>query len=120
LIQEQGAEGLWESMRPKLFPPGAAKEVVELARSLALAQQPEGLVRAVEAIRDRVDSTEVARSLSGEVRAVVGSEDPFVTAAELRSMLGDDRVVELAGAGHLPSLERPDDFNPVLEKLLES
>jgi 3-oxoadipate enol-lactonase len=118
LIQEHGAEGLWESMRPKLFPPGAPEEVVELAKSLALTQRPEGLARAVEAIRDRADSTDVAASLGGKLRAVVGSEDPFVTADELRSMLGDERVVALTDAGHLPSLERPDEFNRLLGDFL--
>jgi pimeloyl-ACP methyl ester carboxylesterase len=118
LIEQEGARGLWESMRPKLFPGGAPDEVLELAGSLALAQEPEGLIRAVEAIRDRLDSTELARSLGARLRAVVGSEDPFVSGEELRALLGDDRVVELDGAGHLPSLERPAEFNPLLAELL--
>src|SRR6266508_3328895 len=53
LVQEHGVEALWEDMRPKLFPEDAAAEVAGRAREIALEQKPEGLVAAVEAIRDR-------------------------------------------------------------------
>src|SRR2546421_4084741 len=52
LIRERGAEGLWEDMRPKLFPSGET-DAVELAHGLASAQRPDELAAAVEAIRDR-------------------------------------------------------------------
>src|ERR671935_3018036 len=61
LIRARGAEGLWEDMRPKLFPP-AETDAVAFARELALEQRPDELVAAVEAIRDRRDPTEVVAS----------------------------------------------------------
>ena len=58
-IREHGAEGLWGAMRDKLFPEGADPAVVERAGAIALEQPAEGLAAAVEAIRDRADSTDV-------------------------------------------------------------
>ena len=108
LIREQGAEALWRDMVPKLF----AEE--RNADEQLLFRDPDGLIGAVEAIRDRADSTDVARALRDRVRFVVGEHDPFVSADELREF----DVRQIAGAGHLANLERPDEFNALLQEFL--
>jgi pimeloyl-ACP methyl ester carboxylesterase len=113
LIRAGGTEGLWEDMRPKLFP-SEATEGVEVARRLALEQRPDELVAAVEAIRDRRDSTDVVAALERPVLFAVGTSDPFVSPAEAPPS-AELRVFE---TGHLPSLERPDEFNAVLAEFL--
>jgi pimeloyl-ACP methyl ester carboxylesterase len=107
LIREQGPDALWEDMRPKLF----ADE--SKADGTLLYREPDGLVAAVEAIRDRSDSTDVARATE-RLLAVVGEHDSFVSAAELAEF----DVREVAGAGHLANLERPDEFDRVLQEFL--
>jgi pimeloyl-ACP methyl ester carboxylesterase len=109
LIRSEGPEGLWRDMVPKLFADDSR------ADGGLLHRDPEGLVAAVEAIRDRADSTDVARTLRDRIRFVVGEHDPFVSADELREF----DVHELAGAGHLANLERPDDFNEQLREFLD-
>jgi pimeloyl-ACP methyl ester carboxylesterase len=104
LIRREGADGLWESMEPKLFHDRSkADQRLEF-------HDPERLVEAVEAIRDRADSTDVTRAFVGRARFVVGEFDPFVSALELEEF----DVDEISGAGHLVNLERPDVFNAVL------
>jgi pimeloyl-ACP methyl ester carboxylesterase len=109
LIRREGADGLWASMEPKLFHDRSKADP-----DLGL-RDPDRLVEAVEAIRDREDSTDVARSLGGRLRFVVGEFDPFVSAKELE---GFD-VREIAETGHLVNLERPDVFNSVLNEFLD-
>jgi 3-oxoadipate enol-lactonase len=120
-IRRGGAMALWGDMRPKLFPDGADAAVVERARSLALEQRPDDLIAAVEAIRDRADSTDVWASLDAPTLIAVGDCDPFVSVKDARShaeaaRAGRAHVFE--GCGHLPNLERPDEFERVLEDFL--
>jgi 3-oxoadipate enol-lactonase len=108
LIREEGPDGLWRDMVPKLFADESAADESYLFRDA------DGLVGAVEAIRDRPDSSAAARALGDRVRFVIGEHDPFVSAAELR----DYDVREIQGAGHLPNLESPREFNALLKEFL--
>jgi pimeloyl-ACP methyl ester carboxylesterase len=113
LIRGGDAEALWEDMRPKLFPPGDT-DAVGFARGLALEQRPDELVAAVEAIRDRRDSTDVVAGLGRPVLFVAGREDPFVSPEEAPLSV----EVRAFDTGHLPSLERPDEFNAAVAEFL--
>jgi pimeloyl-ACP methyl ester carboxylesterase len=108
LIRNEGPEALWRSMVPKLFRDESK------ADERLLYRDPEGLVRAVEAIRDREDSAGVARRFAGPLQFVVGEFDPFVSAEELAEF----DVREVAGAGHLVNLELADEFNEILREFL--
>jgi 3-oxoadipate enol-lactonase len=113
LIRARGAEGLWEDMRPKLFARDGA-EAVAFARGLTLEQRPDELVSAVEALRDRRDSTEVVARFEQPVLFVAGRDDPFVSPEEAPP----SAEVRAFDTGHLPSLERPEEFNGVLGEFL--
>lgn len=120
LIGREGAAGLWRAMRPKLFGPAAPAEAVARAEEIALEQEPEELLAAVEAIRDRPDSTETATAIP--LALVLGDEDPFVDggyAAELAASSPQVRRVILPGCGHLPNMERPQDFDDALRRVLD-
>jgi 3-oxoadipate enol-lactonase len=110
LIGREGAPGLWESMRPKLLREDADAGLVDRVRALALDRSPSELVEAVGAIRDRVDSTDVLRSLGERTLAVIGDSDPFVAGDEVPA----HEVVVLPGCAHLPSLERPAEFDELV------
>jgi pimeloyl-ACP methyl ester carboxylesterase len=108
LISTEGPEALWRSMVPKLF----ADE--QAADDRLLYRDADALVGAVEAIRDREDSTAVVREFARPVQFVVGEADPFVSADELREF----DVREIREAGHLANVERPDEFNEILRDFL--
>jgi pimeloyl-ACP methyl ester carboxylesterase len=108
VIRNEGPEGLWRLMVPKLFADESKADVGLLYRD------SEGLVSALEAVRDREDSTAFAQSFGGPLQFVVGEHDPYVSASELA---GFD-VRELEGAGHLVNIERPDEFNEILSDFL--
>ncbi len=108
LIRNEGPDGLWRMMVPKLFAdPSVADERL-------LFREQDGLIAAVEAIRDREDSTQLARDFSGPLQFVVGEHEAFVTAGELAEF----DIREVPGAGHLVNIERPDEFNAILREFL--
>ena len=109
LIRNEGLEGLWQMMLPKLFHDQSA------ADEHLVYRDADALVNALAAIRDRADSTEVVRSFSGPVQFVIGEFDPYVSAQEVREF----DVRELRGAGHLVNLERPDEFNVILREFVD-
>ena len=109
LIRNEGPEGLWCFMVPKLFGDKANADASLLFRDT------DALVGAVEAIRDREDSTQVARDFDGPLQFVIGEHENFVTPGELSEF--DIRVIP--DAGHLVNIERPDAFNAILREFLE-
>jgi len=120
-IQQGGAQALWEKMGP-LLTAGASDEVVQWIQAIALEQSAEDLVRAVRAIRDRPDSTDVVASLEAPVLVVVGDQDALIAPQEARALAAtarNGRAVVLDGTGHLPSLQQPDRFNAELLGLLD-
>jgi pimeloyl-ACP methyl ester carboxylesterase len=121
VLREEGVEALWERQRPVLFPEGADENVVEKAREIALAQSAEELAAAVAAMRDRPDSTELVRETEAPVLVARGEHDPFLSGDEARSLAASARrggFYTFEGSGHLPSLERPEEFKRVVEEFL--
>lgn len=121
LLREEGVEALWEKQRPVLFPEDADENVVARAREIALGQDAEELAAAVAAMRDRPDSTGLVRETEAPVLVARGEHDPFLSAEEAASLAasarnGTSHVFE--GCGHLPSLERPDEFKRVVAEFL--
>jgi pimeloyl-ACP methyl ester carboxylesterase len=108
LIRNEGPDGLWRMMLPKLFAdPSVGDERL-------LFREPDGLIAAIEAIRDREDSTQLARDFPGPLQFVVGEHEAFVTAGELAEF----DIREVPDAGHLVNIERPDAFNAILREFL--
>ncbi len=113
ISRERGSEGVWDAMRATLFDDDSDPDVVARARELALDRTEDDLVTALQAIRDRPDSTEAYRALGDRALTVVGDRDPFVPVEDARRFEPD--AVVLPACGHLVSLERPAEFGLVLD-----
>ena len=108
LIRREGPDGLWRFMEPKLFADRSNADPSLMYRD------SDGLVGAIEAIRDRADSTQLAHDFPGPLKFVVGEHEAFVTAGELSEF----EVEEVPDAGHLVNIERPDAFNSIMQEFL--
>ena len=108
LIRREGPDALWRSMEPKLF--GEPRN----ADAALLYRDSDALVGALEAIRDREDSTQLARDFPGPLEFVVGEHENFVTPGELSGF----EIQVVPDAGHLVNIERPDEFNAILREFL--
>ena len=121
LVRSGGPQALWDDMRPKLFHDDSPPAAVEQARAIALEQSVDPLVAGIEAIRDRADTTAVVERLDAPLLVVHGEHDPFLTVAEageIASAAVNGQLCVFDGCGHLPSLERPGDFNAALTAFL--
>jgi 3-oxoadipate enol-lactonase len=121
IAREQGAEGLWQEMRPGLFPEGADPEVVERAHSIAIQQSSDDLARAVAAIRDRKDVT--AAVVSGiPLLVIAGAKDTLIPPGDGRTLVERSKNgrFERLDTGHLPNLERSDDVSRILREWLST
>ncbi|HKP19286.1 MAG TPA: alpha/beta hydrolase [Gaiellaceae bacterium] len=120
IARERGAEAFWEEVGRNFFSPAAEPAIVERGHQIVQEQDPDGLVRAIEAIRDRPDSTEAVTS-GIPLLIVHGEEDqgiPVQVARDLAASAPHARIEVLEGCGHLPNMERPEEFNRILTSFL--
>lgn len=122
LIEEEGAEGLWENQRPKLFAEEASESAVGLAREMTLGRTQDELVRAIAAIRDRQDNSGLLTSLEVPIVFAQGAGDLFFPVDEASAFAerpANGRLLVFERSRHLPNLEQPEDFNGMLLEFLE-
>jgi pimeloyl-ACP methyl ester carboxylesterase len=106
-LEEEGIEA-WAPSAPA--PPPPERTVDELAR-------------AVQALRDRADSTDLARSFEGPLWIAVGDGDPFLPVEEAREIVEaapNGRLEIFEDTGHFPSRDRPARFNELLREFLQA
>lgn len=121
LVRDRGPAALVDKMLPRLLAPDAPDALRESVRAMGAAQSREGVTFALLAMRDRPDRGPVASKIDAPALVVVGSRDEVTPPAEMRALAASMRraaVVEIEGAGHLSSLERPEAFNAALEGFL--
>jgi pimeloyl-ACP methyl ester carboxylesterase len=122
IVREQGGEGLWNVQAKDFFAPGMADDSFEHAHRMAVEQDPEDLVRAITAIRDRPDSTEAVTG-GLPLLVVAGDADPLIP-PDVGQLLAErspnGRAEILEGCGHIPNLERPGEFNRMLATFVEA
>ena len=121
LIDREGTDAVWREMHARLFGPNAPAEAIERARAITMAQTPDDLANGVRAMRDRPDSTDVARFFEGRLLVCVGEHDPFFAVEEAKALAvsaPNGRAEVFAGAGHLPMLEQPQRFDAVVGEFL--
>jgi len=121
MLREEGFDPFWEGLSPKLFSSDAPENVLGLARDIAAEQPVDNLVAAVEAMRDRPDSTAALGDIGAPVLVLVGQEDvltPPSAAKEIAAGVLHGRYAEIPGAGHLSPLQKPAEFNEELHLFL--
>jgi pimeloyl-ACP methyl ester carboxylesterase len=120
------ARDVIEQMLPKMVSKETIDrrpEVVEEVRRVASAQTSDGIIGALQALRDRPDATSSLGAIAVPALVVVGRDDvltPPETASALASRIRGARRVEIDGAGHLSNLEQPERFNDAVRGFLQS
>jgi 3-oxoadipate enol-lactonase len=123
-VREEGVSWMADALLPALLGATTRQErpgVVAAASALISAADPEGVARALEAMRDRPDSTAGLERIRVPVLALAGEEDTLTPVSEARVIAGsvpDGRLEVVAGAGHLSNLEAPEAFDRALREFL--
>jgi 3-oxoadipate enol-lactonase len=95
-------------------------EVMKRVRDLA-NNPPQGYIGALEAMKNRPDSTPELGAIAVPTLVVVGEGDAVAPPAAARDMhrrIAGSRLVALPEAGHLSSLEAPEAFNAAIAGFL--
>ncbi len=122
----EGMDGFAHEVLPRMVAPRTIEERPDVARhvlAMMRAAPPEGAAAALRGRAERPDYTEMLAEIAVPTLVVVGSEDDFTPVADAEFMSARVPGAVLAvidGAGHLPNLERPEEFNAVLDEFLST
>jgi pimeloyl-ACP methyl ester carboxylesterase len=90
--------------------------------NIASAQKTEGIVHGLHALRDRADATAELQNIEVPALLLVGSDDaitPVSAAQTLAENIPQAQLQIIDGAGHLSSMEQPEQFNRALLQFLK-
>jgi pimeloyl-ACP methyl ester carboxylesterase len=99
-----------------------APHIVDSLYRMMASANVAGIVGALEAMRDRPDSTATLSTIDVLTLIVVGAQDELTPLADSEAMyraIYGSRLQVLALAGHASNVERPAAFNHVLSEFLE-
>jgi pimeloyl-ACP methyl ester carboxylesterase len=83
--------------------------------------QPEGIAQSLIAMAGRRDSTDLLQQIDCPTLIIVGKEDKLTPPSEAEKMnqaITGSSLMIIADAGHLPNIEQPESFNPVVSDFL--
>jgi 3-oxoadipate enol-lactonase len=123
MVEEEGTGGLIRALPGALLGTTSQEkrpEVVARATTL-MDNPPAGFIGALEAMKNRVDSTGDLASISIPTLVIVGDEDgvtPPEASRKMHEHVGGSSLVVIPEAGHLSNLEAPAEFNEALAPFL--
>lgn len=120
-IEEVGIAPLVERMAPDLLGPDVDPALARQVRAMMVATDPRGAAAAMRGRAVRPDYRPCLRALDVPSFVCTGTRDPWSTEAvtrELVASLASPRTVTLPDVGHMPNLERPEEFNAELARFL--
>jgi len=122
--ERDGASVIATGMGAKLFAAATPPTLREPVLARMAATPVAAIIAALAALRDRADHRALLPTLGGlPVLVLVGSEDvltPPAVAHAMAEAVPGATMVEIADAGHLPSLEQPAVVTAALQRFLDA
>lgn len=126
LARVKGTPVVAEAMLENMVGPSTRRErpaVVETMRAMMRRAPVEGVIGALEAMRDRPDSTATLATITVPTLVVCGEEDALTPPEQSRAMheaIAGSRLALIPRAGHVPCVERPEEFAAAVTGFLET
>ena len=125
-LMRDGMHAYADEVLPKMIAPLTIKEQPEVAAhvlSMMCGTSPAGAAAALRGRAERQDYTLLLPEVAVPTLIIVGSNDEFTPLADaefMRKRIPNSRMAVIEEAGHMPNLERPDDFNRVVAAFLST
>lgn len=126
LVEAQGAGAVADALMEKMLAPENFLANGEVARQLhqIMASQSVDAIRwSLVAMRDRLDSGALLASISCPTLLLFGQYDaitPPSTGEQLQSVIAGSQLQVIADAGHITTMEKPDEVAQTLRDFLEA
>jgi 3-oxoadipate enol-lactonase len=125
-LLREGMAAYADEVLAKMVAPYNVEALPDVARHvhrMMCGTAPEGAAAALRGRAERSDYTGLLARISVPTLVVVGRDDAYTPVADaefLYERIPDAELAVIEGAGHLPNLERPAEFNRVLHRFLSS
>ena len=113
-VRQNGIAVVTQSMLPKMLSPDAPPSDIDRVREIMSSSWQEGVVRALEAMANRPDSSDVLPDIAVPTLVVVGEEDaitPPSDAERMARIIPNAKLVRIPRAAHLSNFEKAAEFN---------
>jgi pimeloyl-ACP methyl ester carboxylesterase len=120
-LLREGMEGYAEEVLPKMVAPHNIASAGEHAFRMMRHAPPEGAAAALRGRAERPDYTDLLGTIAVPTLVIVGSDDQFTPISDaeyLHDRIPGSTLAVIDGAGHMPNLERPEEFDKALANLL--
>jgi 3-oxoadipate enol-lactonase len=123
-VRKEGSASIADAVLPKLVGEtthAQRPELVARLKETIAANPPRGIADALAGLAARADSTSTLREVRVPTLVVCGAEDVLTPVSESEALvrgIAGSKLEVIPGAGHLSSVENPDQFNAVLRKFL--
>lgn len=112
-----------DEMKPNYLTDGPNRAaILDLCMTMALDLGPEVFINQSKALRDRPDQCDTLRGFAGPALVLCGRDDalcPVERHELMQSLMPHSRLTIIENAGHLPTLEQPEETTAALARWLE-
>lgn len=125
-LVKEGMRDYAEEVLPKMIAPQTIAEQPDVRAhvlSMMRGTSPKGAAAALRGRAERPDYTALLAEINVPTLIVVGSLDEFTPVADaefMRDRISGSKMAVIEGAGHMPNLENPAEFNRIVEEFLMS
>ena len=117
------AELMRDEMKPNYLKPGSGQPaILELCMDMAMTLGPEVFISQSRALASRADQQATLAAFKGPVLILMGEDDQLCPRPRhdlMHKLMPQSRLVIIAGAAHLPTLEQPTQTTAALHRWLE-
>ncbi len=122
-VSNDGTSGLIEALTGALLSETTRTNKPDVVKSVqaAMDNPAAGFIGALEAMKNRIDSTESLAKINVPTLVIVGENDaitPPEAARKLHEHIGGSQLVVIPDAGHISNMETPEAFNGALAEFL--